>query len=60
VGFVVGKAAREQVFSEYFGFPYQSLIPLIAPQSSSHIVQVLNNKPINGLSKILLIYTPAQ
>jgi hypothetical protein len=25
MGFVVDKAALEQVFSEYFGFPWQSL-----------------------------------
>jgi hypothetical protein len=32
VGFVVDKATLGQVFSQYFGFPYQSFTPPIAPQ----------------------------
>jgi hypothetical protein len=35
VVFVVNKVALGQVFSEYFGFPCQILIPLTAPHSSS-------------------------
>jgi hypothetical protein len=31
VGFVVDKAALEQVFSEYFGFPLLIIIPQISP-----------------------------
>jgi hypothetical protein len=29
MGFVVGKAALKQIFSEYFGFPYQAFQRLL-------------------------------
>jgi hypothetical protein len=35
VGFVVDRTELVQVFSKYFRFLWQSLIPRIAPQSSS-------------------------
>jgi hypothetical protein len=38
VGFFVDKVALRQVFSEYFGFPYQSTFHQIAPQSPSPII----------------------
>jgi hypothetical protein len=31
MGFVVDKVALEQVFSEYFGFPWQIFIPPFIP-----------------------------
>jgi hypothetical protein len=47
VGFVVYKVSLEQVFSEYFGFTLQILIPPTAPHSSS-IIRGWYNKPVSG------------
>jgi hypothetical protein len=38
VGFVVDKVALGQVFSEYFGFTFQSSFQKIAPQSPSSVI----------------------
>jgi hypothetical protein len=57
VGSVLDKAALSLVFSEYFGFPCHSFIPLTAPQSSSIILDWCN-RPINSRSDSGLGSTP--
>jgi hypothetical protein len=47
VEFLVGKAALEEVFSQYFGFPLLS-IPSTAPHSYS-IIWGWYNRPDSGL-----------
>jgi hypothetical protein len=46
VGFVVDKAALGQVFSEYFGFPYQLFHQFL--HHNNH--PGWNNRPISGRS----------
>jgi hypothetical protein len=48
VGFVVDNVALGQVFSEYFGFPCQSLFHqfLFSPQSPLHIIRGWYNRPV--------------
>jgi hypothetical protein len=43
------RAALVQVFSEYFGDPCHSFIPLIAPHSSKSITEGWYNRPINAV-----------
>jgi hypothetical protein len=54
MGFVVDKVALGQVFSEYFGFLWQSpslaiFIPPISPQSSS-LIRGWYSRPVSGRS----------
>jgi hypothetical protein len=44
------RAATGQVFSEHFGFPCHSFIPLTARKLSLFIIQGWYNMPINGRS----------
>jgi hypothetical protein len=46
VGFVVDKVALEQVFSDYFGFPWPIFIPPTSPQSPSPIIRGWYNRPV--------------
>jgi hypothetical protein len=43
--FVVNKVALGQVFSEYFGFPCQSLFHQLLQKLSSSIIRGLYNRP---------------
>jgi hypothetical protein len=45
-----GQSYARAVVSEYYVFPCQSVIPAIAPQSSSSIIQFCYNRPINCFS----------
>jgi hypothetical protein len=56
VEFVMEKEQLDQVFSQYFGFPYQSFVPLIAPSPST--IQGWYNRLINDLSASGLGSTP--
>jgi hypothetical protein len=60
VGSVVERAALGQVSSKYFGFPCNSFIPLITPQSSPFAIQCWYNGPIYGLSNSGLGSTPTK
>jgi hypothetical protein len=51
MGFAVDRAALGQVFSLYFGFPYQSFIPLIAPQSTHLSFSGLGSTPVPKFKK---------
>jgi hypothetical protein len=53
------RAALGQVFSEYFGFPCHSFIPLIGPQTLPSIVKGWGNRPILGLNISGFGSTPA-
>jgi hypothetical protein len=53
----VDRTAVGQVFPEYFSFPCQSFIPLVASQSSPSIIQGWYSKPINGHSNSGLGFT---
>jgi hypothetical protein len=44
---VVDRRAMEQVFSEFFGFPYHSFFPAAAPHISPSIIQSWYNKSID-------------
>jgi hypothetical protein len=49
-GSMADRMTLNQVSSEYFGFPCQSSIQLIAQQSSPSIMEDWYNRPINGRS----------
>jgi hypothetical protein len=59
VGSVVDRAAVEQVFPEYFGFPFHSFIPLTAPQSSPSMIQGGYNRPLHCRSNSRVNFIPA-
>jgi hypothetical protein len=50
VGSVTNRAALQQVFSKYFGFPCHSFIPIFFPYSLPSLIQGWCNTPISGLS----------
>jgi hypothetical protein len=60
VRFVVDGTAMEQISFKYFGFPYNSFIPLNGSQSSPSIIQGWYNRPINGRCNSELGATPDQ
>jgi hypothetical protein len=59
MGSVLDRAAPGQLFSEYFGFPCHSFIPLIAPQLTSSLIQGCYSRLINGCSNNGLCSTTA-
>jgi hypothetical protein len=59
VGSVIDGAALGHIFSEYFGLPCRSFIPLTVPQPSSSIIHGCYNRLINGCINSELGSTPA-